>query len=163
MVGGSDAGFQTCQDLLNAIAAENVIHLGGVGSGCKAKLASNLILGLNRLVLAEGLVFAETLGLDLGAFLALLKRSPAYSVAMDAKGVKMLQEDFSVQSRVSQHLKDLDIIMKYADSADQELPLGQVHADILKSMVKAGEGGLDNAAVLLEVRRRKKPSSPYDG
>ena len=31
--------------------------------GSKAKLASNLILGLNRLALAEGLVFAEALGL----------------------------------------------------------------------------------------------------
>ena len=38
--------------------------MGAAGNGGRAKLAINHILGLNRLVLAEGLVFAERLGLD---------------------------------------------------------------------------------------------------
>ena len=44
-------------------------HIGGIGDGSRAKLAINLILGLNRLALAEGLVLAERLGLDPAAFL----------------------------------------------------------------------------------------------
>ena len=39
-------------------------HIGRVGDGGRAKLAVNLILGLNRLALAEGLTFAERMGLD---------------------------------------------------------------------------------------------------
>ena len=38
--------------------------MGAAGNGGRAKLAINHMLGLNRLVLAEGLVFAERLGLD---------------------------------------------------------------------------------------------------
>ena len=45
-------------------------HIGKIGDGGRAKLAVNLILGLNRLALAEGLTFAERMGLDPKAFLA---------------------------------------------------------------------------------------------
>src|SRR5689334_24482192 len=39
-------------------------NMGAIGNGGRAKLAINHMLGLNRLVLAEGLVFAQQLGLD---------------------------------------------------------------------------------------------------
>ena len=39
-------------------------YMGAAGNGGRAKLAINHMLGLNRLVLAEGLVFAQALGLD---------------------------------------------------------------------------------------------------
>jgi 3-hydroxyisobutyrate dehydrogenase-like beta-hydroxyacid dehydrogenase len=43
--------------------------MGRIGDGGRTKLAINLILGLNRLALAEGLVFAARLDLDDAAFL----------------------------------------------------------------------------------------------
>src|SRR5580704_5076097 len=49
------------------------------GDGGGAKLAVNLILGLNRLALAEGLVFAARLGLDPAAFLDVARGSAAAS------------------------------------------------------------------------------------
>lgn len=155
MVGGDKAAFEYCTDILTALS-EKVFYLGPSGSGSKAKLASNLVLGLNRLVLAEGLVFAERLGLDLKSFLELLKVSPAYSVAMDIKGQKMLRQDFTPQSRIRQHHKDVSLILKYARQAGQELPLSRVHRDILEKAMAAGEGDLDNAAVIREVARRRE-------
>ena len=77
MVGGNRTAFDACRDLF-AILSEKYSYVGPSGSGSKAKLASNVILGLNRLVLAEGLVFAEKLGLDLKTFLPLLKASSEY-------------------------------------------------------------------------------------
>ena len=41
-----------------------VFHVGGWGDAARMKLASNLVLGLNRAALAEGLAFAEAIGLD---------------------------------------------------------------------------------------------------
>ena len=61
-------------------------HIGKVGDGGRAKLAVNLILGLNRMALAEGLTFAERMGLDPKAFLAVAKGSASYSQVMDTKG-----------------------------------------------------------------------------
>jgi 3-hydroxyisobutyrate dehydrogenase-like beta-hydroxyacid dehydrogenase len=106
--------------------------------------------------LAEGLVFAEKLGLDPEAFLQILKKSPAYSVAMDAKGDKMINNDFTPQSRITQHHKDLSLILKYADTLGQDMPLTKVHFDIMESAIKAGDGDLDNSAVIREIRRRKR-------
>jgi 3-hydroxyisobutyrate dehydrogenase-like beta-hydroxyacid dehydrogenase len=159
MVGGDQAALEHCADILGALS-EKVIYLGSSGSGSKAKLASNLVLGLNRLALAEGLVFAERLGLDLGSFLKLLKASPAYSVAVDTKGEKMVRQDFSPQSRIRQHHKDVSLILKYAHEAGQELPLTQIHLDILEQALAADEGDLDNAVVIREIARRRRTDRP---
>jgi 3-hydroxyisobutyrate dehydrogenase-like beta-hydroxyacid dehydrogenase len=154
MVGGDKAAFEKCQDIFAALS-ERVFYVGPSGHGSKAKLASNLILGLNRLALAEGLVFAEKLGLDLAAFLELVKTTPAYSTVMDVKGEKMLTGDFAAQARIRQHHKDVSLILKYAEQAGQELPLSKVHLDVLTKAIAAGDADLDNAAVIKELRRRR--------
>lgn len=155
MVGGDRAAFESCRDIFQALA-EKTFYLGACGNGSKAKLASNLILGLNRLVLAEGLVFADKLGLDLRGFLEMLKVTPAYSAAMDVKGKKMLESDFTPQARIHQHHKDVSIILKYAQKYGQELPLSEAHLDILQKAIEAGDAELDNSAVIREIRRRQK-------
>ena len=153
MVGGDKEAFEKCRDIFDALA-QKVFYLGPSGCGSKAKLASNLILGLNRLALAEGLVFAEKLGLDLQVFLELLKATPAYSAIMDTKGQKMLKGDFTAQARVRQHHKDVCLILKYAEKAGQELPLSRVHFDVLQRAIEAGDADLDNSAIIKELRRR---------
>ena len=144
--------FARHRDLLDCFS-DRIYHLGPAGSGSRAKLASNLVLGLNRLVLAEGLVFAEGLGLDLEVLLEVLKNSPAYSVAMDVKGHKMIDGDFAPVSRVRQHLKDVELILAHARQAEQPLPLSSVHRELLVAAVAAGDGDLDNAAVIRQIRR----------
>ena len=54
-------------------------HVGPPGSGARMKLVVNLVLGLNRAVLAEGLALAEACGIDPAAALDVLKATPAYS------------------------------------------------------------------------------------
>jgi len=154
MVGGTAEAFERNRDLFE-VFSDRVYHLGPAGSGCRAKLASNLVLGLNRAALAEGLVFAERLGLDLGAFLEVLKNSPAYSVAMDVKGRQMIDGDFTPTSRIRQHLKDVELILDYARRAGQPLPLSTVHQQLLARAVAAGDGDLDNAAIIREIKRSR--------
>ena len=153
MVGGDRQAFEACQDIFSAVGGK-AFHVGPAGTGCKAKLAVNLVLGLNRLALAEGLVFAERLGLSAESFLALLVESAAYSRAMDTKGVKMIRGDFTTQARLSQHRKDVGIILEYARRLGQPLPLSAAHAEVLDAAIAAGDGYLDNSAVIREIRRR---------
>ena len=155
MVGGEKAAYEKCMDIFKALGAK-VFYLGASGNGSRAKLAGNLILGLNRLALAEGLVFAAKIGLEPRAFLELLKVTPAYSAAMDVKGEKMLEGDFTPQARLRQHHKDVSIILKYAENSGQELPLSQRHLEILEKAIEAGDGELDNSAVIREIERRGK-------
>ncbi|MFL6799843.1 MAG: NAD(P)-dependent oxidoreductase [Xanthobacteraceae bacterium] len=153
LIGGDRAVVQEMHSVLHALFP-TFFHVGEVGDGGRAKLAINLILGLNRLALAEGLVFAERLGLDLASFLQVARASACYSQVMDVKGHKMVARDFAPEGRVIQHLKDVHLIIDQAKERGQLLPLLGVHADVLESCVKAGEGDLDNCVVIEEIRRR---------
>ena len=78
LIGGDVATAQIAAPVLDALFPKR-FHIGMVGDGGLAKLAINLILGLNRLALAEGLVFASRLGLDTAAFLQVARASAAAS------------------------------------------------------------------------------------
>ena len=155
LIGGDIAIADEVKGVLNALFVRR-FHIGNVGDGGRAKLAVNLILGLNRLALAEGLVFAERLGLDPAAFLEVARGSASYSQVMDTKGPKMVRGDFSPEGRVKQTLKDARLMLDQAAARGQKLSMLQVNADVLEACVRAGEAELDNSAVIKEVRRRGK-------
>lgn len=157
LLGAEAAALAVNDDLLAAIAQQR-LHIGGAGMGARAKLATNLVLGLNRAALAEGLVFAEQLGIAPERFLQLVLATPARSDAAQAKGAMMVAGEFGApQSRVRQHLKDLELMLEQAGSAGQRLPLTATHAALLRAAIAAGDGELDNAAVLLQLRRERSP------
>jgi 3-hydroxyisobutyrate dehydrogenase-like beta-hydroxyacid dehydrogenase len=147
MIGGSKHGFNQCAKTLRAFA-RLAIHTGPVGSAAQMKLVTNLVLGLNRAALAEGLVFARSLGLDAKLALAVLRSSMAYSRIMDVKGEKMSSGDFKPQARLSQHLKDVRLTLASAKKSGTTLPLSGTHRKILEAAEAAGLGQLDNSAII---------------
>lgn len=144
MVGGTREAFELASGLLHTFARQ-VFHLGAVGSGARMKLVVNLVLGLNRAVLAEGLGFARTLGLSLEDALQVLQAGPAASAAANVKGRKMIEGDFTPQARLSQHLKDVRLILDQA--AHARLPFTTIHARLLEELEQAGRGDQDNSAI----------------
>jgi 3-hydroxyisobutyrate dehydrogenase len=153
LIGGDAEIAQIAAPVLDALFPKR-FHIGKVGDGGRAKLAINLILGLNRLALAEGLVFASRLGLDPAAFLQVARASAAASQVMDTKGPKMVAADFAAEGRVRQTLKDVHLMMDQARNIGQELPLLEVHAAVLEACIRHGEGEKDNSIVIEEIRRR---------
>lgn len=156
LVGATDEALARHAALLDALAPRR-IHVGGQGMGARAKLATNLVLGLNRAALAEGMVFAERMGIAPARFLDLVLATPARSDAALAKGDKMVHGDFTPQSRIRQHLKDVELMLAQAAAAGQRLPLSATHAALLRAAVAAGDGELDNAAILRQLRREPSP------
>jgi 3-hydroxyisobutyrate dehydrogenase-like beta-hydroxyacid dehydrogenase len=156
LIGGDPTVAAEAAPFLDALFAAR-FHIGGIGDGGRAKLAVNLILGLNRVALAEGLVFASRLGLDPAAFLEVARKSAAYSQVMDTKGPKMVRGDFAPEGRVRQTLKDVHLMLEQARAAGQRLPALEVHEDILSACVRQGEADLDNSRVIEEIRRRTTP------
>ncbi len=154
LIGGDAAAASEVEPVLRAVFPR-YFHVGRLGDGGRTKLAINLILGLNRMALAEGLVFASRLGLDMQAFLDVARSSAAYSQVMDIKGAKMVHGEFEPEGRVTQHLKDVHLMLDQAERVKQQLPLLEVHADVLEACVRAGEGDLDNCIVIHEIARRR--------
>ena len=153
LIGGDEKIAADAKPVLDVLFPKR-FHIGKVGDGGRTKLAVNLILGLNRMALAEGMVFAERVGLDLSAFLKVARASAAYAQVMDTKGQKMISGDFSPQGYVKQHLKDVHLMLDQAQKIRQKLPLLEVHADALEACVRHGEGEADNCIIIEEIRRR---------
>ena len=145
--GGDTDILNDCGDIFSAFARK-IFHLGPNGKGAEAKLILNLVLGLNRLVLAEGLVLGRKAGVDLSVLLDVLKEGSAYSRVMDVKGDKMIHGDFTPQARLAQHLKDVDLILDLCARTETPLPLSTLHAQLLRSGVASGFGEEDNSAIL---------------
>ena len=153
-LGGSTETIDRCQTLLEALAAKR-FHVGPVGAASRFKLVHNLILGLNRAALAEGLAFAEALGFDAADAVEILRDTPATSAALEAKGGKMAKADYEPpQARLAQHLKDVRLIRQLADAAGANTPLSSVHQSLLERAEALGLGESDNAAVIEALRRR---------
>lgn len=153
LIGGDRAVVDEVAPILDTLFARR-FHVGKIGDGGRAKLAVNLILGVNRLALAEGLVFAERLGLNPAAFLDVARGSASYSQVMETKGPKMVRGDFSPEGRAKQTLKDCHLMLDQATAVGQKLGLLELHADVLEACVRAGEADMDNSVIIKEIRRR---------
>ncbi len=147
MVGASMEAFARCADLFASLGGRT-FHVGPPGSGGRMKLVMNLVLGLNRAVLAEGLAFAKASGVSPSDALEVLRAGPAYSRAMDVKGPRMLSGDFVLEARLSQHLKDVRLILETAVRVGASTPLSEAHRLLLEKAEAAGFGGADNSAVI---------------
>ncbi len=159
LVGGERHAWDACSDLWSVLG-KNVFHVGGSGAAARMKLVTNLVLGLNRAALAEGLAFAETLGLNPVATLEVLQASAAYSRQMDTKGSKMIHQDFSVQARLTQHLRDVCLILQLAADKGLSLTLAQTHRELLERAEAMGLGQLDNSAIVQVMRQNLLPPDP---
>ena len=147
IIGGDLADVERAGPVL-ASWSDRRFHVGPPGSGARLKLVVNLVLGLNRAVLAEGLALAQACGIAPAAALEVLKASPAWSAAMDTKGPKMVAGDFAPQARLAQHLKDVGLIRELARRCGAITPLSDVHEELLARAVELGWGEADNSAIL---------------
>lgn len=147
MCGASEAGFERAREIVGCLG-HPVFHTGPPGSGTRMKLVMNLVLGLQRAVLAEGLEFARKSGIDPERALEILRSGPSYSAVMDTKGRKMVAQDFLPEARLVQHWKDVQLILAAAAGNGARLPLTAVHDDLLRSAYEAGWGLEDNSAII---------------
>lgn len=151
--GGASADYQRAEAVL-ATWSEKRFQVGPAGSGARLKLVVNLVLGLNRAVLAEGLSLAAACGIEPATALEALKATPAYSTVMDTKGSRMLARDYlPPQARLAQHHKDVRLILDLAARHGAATPLSAAHKELLQQAIELGYAEADNSAILEAFRR----------
>ncbi|WP_197530644.1 NAD(P)-dependent oxidoreductase [Bythopirellula polymerisocia] len=147
IVAGPEEAYHACRDLFDCLAGKSHF-VGPWGSAAKMKLVNNLVLGLNRVALAEGLLFAEAIGVPMQNALDVLKDGNAYSIVMDVKGQKMVDSDFSTQAKLSQHTKDVRLMLTESERAGITLPLSNLHLQLLEQAEALGFGDRDNCIII---------------
>jgi putative dehydrogenase len=153
LVAGETNVIETAGALLDVLCPRRLRIGRKIGDASRTKLAINLILQSNRAALAEGIAFAERLGLDGRSFLDVARESAAYSRVMDRKGEKMLARDFRPQSHISQTLKDAELILEEARRRDLHLPMTSAQAGLLRAAIALEGPDSDSAAVIEAIRR----------
>lgn len=141
---------QLCSDLSEIldIITPTRQYIGPAGDAGKAKLAINLVLGLHRAALAEGLNFGVKLGLNPEQLLQTFQKSAAASSVMAIKGPLMVARSYDKpQSKVAQSLKDFSLIADLAKQVKLDLPLAHINIQLLQALVQEGHGQRDNAMI----------------
>jgi 3-hydroxyisobutyrate dehydrogenase-like beta-hydroxyacid dehydrogenase len=152
LLAGDAGAIEAIRPLLTVLCPR-MIRVGHIGDASRTKLAINLVLQNNRAALAEGIAFAERLGLDSHAFLEAARASAAYSSVMDTKGIKMLARDFRPQSHISQALKDAELILQQARQHGLHLPMTTTQAELLRAAIALEGPASDSSAVIEAIRR----------
>jgi 3-hydroxyisobutyrate dehydrogenase-like beta-hydroxyacid dehydrogenase len=147
MIGGAEDVAARCEELLSTFSRQR-FYVGSWLAAARMKLVVNLVLGLNRAVLAEGLSFAKACGIDPRRALEVLQASPAYSHVMETKGEKMISQDFTPQARLAQHAKDVGLILELGKNVQAPLPLSTLHEQLLQTLIEQGYGEHDNSAII---------------
>ena len=157
LIAGPPEAIAAVAGLFDILCPQRV-NVGKIGDASRTKLAINLILQNNRAALAEGIAFAEGLGLDPAVFLATARKSAAYSGVMDTKGDKMVKRDFTPQSHMSQTLKDTDLILAEARRHNLSVPMTSTQAALLRTAIALEGPDTDSSAIIEAVRpSRSRP------
>jgi 3-hydroxyisobutyrate dehydrogenase-like beta-hydroxyacid dehydrogenase len=154
LVAGDAHTIESASPVLTMLCPKR-LHVGHIGDASRTKLAINLILQINRTALAEGIVFAESLGLDAAAFLDAARQSAAYSSVMDIKGAKMLARDFTAQSHIAQSVKDSELILREAKERNLRLPMTSVQMALLRAAIALEGPDSDSAAIIAAIDRAR--------
>jgi len=139
--------FEACRAVFEGFSRA-ASYMGPVGSGARAKLVINLILGGNRLALAEGLVFAEKAGLESENLLAVLQDGACSSKTMIDKGPKMIHADYAKQGQIKTALKDSRLMIEQGQRLGVPMLMTNVWSQLLQAAYEKGYAEKDSVAFI---------------
>lgn len=151
-VGGDRGRFDAGRPIFDAIA-KKTIYVGEVGMAMLAKLATNLLVGLNTAAVAEALVLGAKGGLAPAALVEILKESAANSKMLEIRGPLMASHSFEPQMKVDMFLKDFNLMLEEGQRLGVPLPLTSLTRELATAASAAGRGTEDLAAIITTLER----------
>jgi 2-hydroxy-3-oxopropionate reductase len=151
-VAGDRARADACRPIFDAIA-KKTIYVGDAGMASLAKLATNLLVGLNTAALAEAFVLGAKGGLAPAILLEILKDSAADSKMLEVRGPLMASHCFEPQMKIELFLKDFKLMLEEALRLGVPLPLTNITHQLATATAQAGRGEEDLAAIISTFER----------
>ncbi|HKI57331.1 MAG TPA: NAD(P)-dependent oxidoreductase [Trueperaceae bacterium] len=146
LASGTDAVLDEVGGLLAAFG--EVLRLGEVGSGTRAKLFINLLLGRMMQAFAEAAVFGRALGLSLDTMLEIIGGGAMAAPLFRVKGEMIGRRQFDKQFPVDLLLKDLGLAQTEAANVGVYLPALAAVREAASGAKARGYGGQDMAALI---------------
>jgi len=152
MVGAREQVFERIKPLLQ-LMGKTITLIGGNGDGQTAKAANQIIVALNIEAVAEALLFASKAGADPSKVRQALLGGFAQSRILEVHGDRMLKRTFAPGFRIELHAKDLAIVLAGARALQVPLPNTAHCQELFNASFAAGEGGLDDSALVKVLER----------
>ncbi len=152
MVGGSKETFEKVHPILS-VMGRTVTHCGPSGYGQMTKLANQVMVIHTIMSMAEGIAFAEKAGLDLETTHTVTCGGAAYSHSLKHLGRKILDGDMAPAFMVDLQLKDLRLVMEFAEKIGQPLPGTKLAMELLQKLTEQ-DRGQDGTQALVDVIRQ---------
>ena len=146
MVGGKQAVFDRCKDILGAMGA-SVTRCGEVGAGNTTKLANQIIVACNIQAVAEAFTLAQKAGVDPEVVYKAIRGGLAGSTVLDAKGPMMIAGNDKPGFKIDLHIKDLNNALDCAHTVGAPVPMTAAVQEILQWLHSNGKGQADHSAI----------------
>jgi len=144
---GNEAAFERCHQVLAGISRAQK-YVGAFGNGSRMKFIANHLVTIHNLAAAEAIVLGEMAGLDPALVFDVIGDSAGSSRMFQIRGPMMVRGQYDEPTAtMTTHLKDLDIIGKFAADLHCPTPLFATATQIYHAGVAQGRGGHDTGAV----------------
>lgn len=147
MCGGKFEIYEKCIPIFEAMGKKS-FYMGTIGAGSYTKLASNTMLAINMMSLAEGITMAAKCGIDPETFVEVVSGGGSKSAMAEAKTPKIIKRDFSPNFKSSLMLKDVGLALDLASDLKIATPILSLSKEILKIGVSMGFGDEDLCAIV---------------
>lgn len=146
MVGGKQAVFDRCKDILGAMGA-SVTRCGEVGAGNTTKLANQIIVACNIQAVAEAFTLTQKAGVDPEVVYKAIRGGLAGSTVLDAKGPMMIAGNDKPGFKIDLHIKDLNNALDCAHTVGAPVPMTAAVQEILQWLHNNDCGENDHSAI----------------
>lgn len=147
MVGGDDTVVKENEDILKTMGS-NIFHVGKVGQGQAMKIINQILVSANIASVAEAMVMAEKLGINLQTMYDVITKGAGTSEVLQMMGPSMLAKDFTPRATVDIFVKDTGIIMDTVRALDISLPVFSAVYQVYRMARARGLGPKDATSVL---------------
>ena len=155
MVGGDQGDFERARPVLD-VYARCIERLGDSGAGQLAKMVNQICIAGVVQGLAEGLAFADSVGLDRAAVVEVISKGAAQSWQMENRYTTMIEGHYDHGFAVDWMRKDLGMVLQEATSRGQELPLTKLVDGYYADVQAMGGGRWDTSSLYARMQERAK-------
>ncbi|MFI4911709.1 MAG: NAD(P)-dependent oxidoreductase [Sedimentisphaeraceae bacterium JB056] len=139
MAGGEKAVFDKVMPVFEAMGRQ-ITYCGKSGSGQRTKLVNQVMVVHTLMSACEGLAFAKKAGLDLQTTHNATSKGAAGSHSLNILGQKIIDGDMKPSFMVDLQMKDLRLVLEYADRINQPLPGVALVKQMMASLQAKGRG-----------------------
>lgn len=149
-LGGDAHAVARAIGILNACGTPH--HMGGSGAGQAAKLANQIVVADTIAAVAEGLEFAQNLGVDRAKLLTALAGGFADSRVLQIHGPKIAAQEYGTNGPIRLHLKDLGLAEEASPQTFARLEVARAVKQTFTDLAARGHAETDHSGYALRFR-----------